>query len=131
MTPNGYQKVTVLWSLIMGKLLFSSMVYDPLSAENYEKSSYSEKLLSQLFTGAIISCVSLPISVFLDRMFNFQQKMVHAKVAKDEITGSVRATSSHPLNACVSARAPPPAFWFALATPALSLPLVTELIDRV
>lgn len=79
--PNGYQKVTVFFFIISSKLLFSSMVNDPYSAELYEKQGTFEKLMQQLRTGMLISFLTLPVTVFLDRMFNKQQKHVHGKAA--------------------------------------------------
>jgi len=89
--PNGFQKVTVIFAIVWAKYFFASMLYDPVSAELYEKESMFQKLIRQVLTGMIISSLALPITVFLDRMYNIQQKIVHGKV----VHGAEMAPGEH------------------------------------
>eukprot|EP00966_Prymnesium_polylepis_P077692 1800068-Prymnesium_polylepis.1 len=59
------------------------MVNDPTTKELYAKQSKSEKLFTQIMTGFAISLMTMPVSVFFDRLFARQNNNIHGGVQHD------------------------------------------------
>jgi hypothetical protein len=96
--PTGAQKATVIMSIIMFRMMVSALFCNPAAKESYEKQTMAEAMLTRFFNGMLTAVLTIPATVFLDRMFMKAQRVTNAREKKN---GEVRLRTAPMRARCI------------------------------
>ncbi|KAL3917181.1 MAG: hypothetical protein SGPRY_006506 [Prymnesium sp.] len=85
---NGSQKLTVFVCIVLLRMVVLALQFNPAILEEYEKRTLVQKLSSSILVGLISVFVTIPGTVFLDRIFMHSNKV--------KVTSMALTTSAAP-----------------------------------
>jgi hypothetical protein len=82
--PTGAQKATVIMSIIMFRMMVSALFCNPAAKETYDKQTVGEAMLTRFLNGMLAAVLTIPATVFLDRMFMKAQRITNKREKNGE-----------------------------------------------